>query len=198
MNQIGDDGAARRGHDADPPRKSRQRALSRGIKQSFGRQFLLQLLEGQLQRAQTLRFENFDNQLVFAARFIDIQTPAREHGEAVLRFDLPVAMRGAEGDAPHLGLALLQGEIIMAAGGEFDAGDLARDPQILEFRIQNRADCRIQLGDCKDTPFRRAVELEGELLHRAMVIRGADAKVRTGPHKPVRGRRRPPSAAIGR
>jgi hypothetical protein len=67
--------------------------------ESFGRQFLLELLEGQLQRAQTLRFEQFHQQLVFAARFVDVDAAARQHRQAILRTKFPIAVRRAEGHA---------------------------------------------------------------------------------------------------
>src|SRR5207244_1707689 len=67
LDHIGDGGAAGGGHNSDPARKGRQRAFAPGREQPLGGQFLLELLERQLQRAQTLRFQHLHLQLVFAA-----------------------------------------------------------------------------------------------------------------------------------
>ena len=99
LHHVGDGGAARRGDDADAPRKARQRPLALGREQALGGQLFLELLEGQLQRAQTLGFEQFHQQLVFAARFVDIDAAARQHRQPILRPEFPVAVRGAEGHA---------------------------------------------------------------------------------------------------
>ena len=89
LDHVGDGGAARRGDDADAPRKARQGALALRREESLGGQFLLELLEGQLQRAESLRLEQFDQQLVFAARFVDVDAAARQHRQAVLRLEFP-------------------------------------------------------------------------------------------------------------
>ena len=126
--------AAPRGEVTMPMRRGKRGSgrLRSAREQAFGGQLLLELLEGQLQRAQSLRFQHLHLQLVFAARLVDIDAAARQHRQAVLRLELPVAVRGAERHALHLRVALLEGEVVMAAGGQLEPGDLARNPDIVE------------------------------------------------------------------
>ena len=67
--------------------------LRSASEQSFGGQFLLELLEGQLQGAEPLGFQRFHQQLVFAARLIDVDASARQHRESILRAKFPIAVR---------------------------------------------------------------------------------------------------------
>ena len=115
---------------------ARQRTLAPGLEEAFFGQLLLELFEGQLQRAVAQRLQHFDDELVFAARLEDVDAPARQHGQAILRLEFPIAVRGAEGHGAHLRLALLQGEVIVAAGGQLDAGDFARDPDVGELSLR--------------------------------------------------------------
>ncbi len=169
VHHVRDGRAARRGDDADAPRKARQRPLALGREQPLGGQLLLELLEGQLQRAQPLRLQQLHQQLVFAAGLVDVDAAARQHRQAVLRLEFPVAVGGAEGHAAHLGVLLLQGEVVMAAGRQLQAGDFARHPDFLERAIEHRADGRVQLRNGEDAPLRRQVEFERELLQGAIV-----------------------------
>ena len=175
LDHVGDGGAARRGDDADAARKARQRPLALRREQSLGGQFLLELLEGQLQRAQALRLQHFHQQLVFAAGFVDIDAAARQHGQAVLRLEFPVAVGRAEGHALHLRVAFLEGEVVVAAGGQLEAGDFARHPDVGELGVEHGADGGVQFADGEDAPLRDEVEFERELLHRAMVTAGEPA-----------------------
>jgi len=124
-----------------------------------------------LQRPHALRLERLHLQLVFAAGFVYIDAAARQHRQAVLGLEFPVAVGGAERHAFHLRFRFLEGEIVVAARGQLQAGDLTGNPDIPEFGIQRRADGRIQLADGIDAPRRRQFEFEGELVHRAMVTR---------------------------
>ena len=127
--------AAPRGEVTMPMRRGKRGSgrLRSAREQALGGQLLLELLEGQLQRAEALRLEHFHQQLVFAARLVDVDAAARQHRQAILRAEFPVAVRGAEGHALHLRVALLEGEVVMAAGGQLEPGDLARDPDVAEF-----------------------------------------------------------------
>ena len=93
VDHVRDGRAARRGDDADAPRKARQRPFALRGEQPLGGQLLLELLEGQLQRAQALRLQRLHQQLVFAARLVDVDAAARQHRQPVLRLELPVAVR---------------------------------------------------------------------------------------------------------
>src|SRR4051794_28430345 len=99
--------AAPRGEVTMPMRRGKggDRALAFGGEETFGGQFLLELFKGELQRAEPLGLDEIDDQLVFAARLVDVDAAARHHRETVLRLALPEAMGGAEGDRLDLGLA---------------------------------------------------------------------------------------------
>ena len=139
FHHIRDRRPARRRDDPDAPRKPRQRALPLGSEQPLGGQLLLELFEGQLQRAEALRLEHLDHQLILAARLEDVDPPARQHRQPVLRLEFPIAVRRPERHAPHLRLPLLQREIVMPARGELEAGDLPGHPDVRELRVEHRA-----------------------------------------------------------
>ncbi len=111
------------------------------------RQLLLQLLEGELQRAVALRLDGFHQKLILAARFVDIDVAARQHRHPVLRLELQIAQRLAEAHAAQLRVVILQREVAMAAGGGFGSRDLARHPDVVELIAQKAADARVQFGD---------------------------------------------------
>ena len=83
LQHVGDHRPARRSHNADAPWKARQRPLARGLEEALGREFLLELLERELQSAVSLRLEKLDQQLIFATRFENIDAPTRQHRHAV-------------------------------------------------------------------------------------------------------------------
>ncbi len=165
MNHVRDGGAARRCDDADAPREARQRTFALDGEQPFHRELLLELLEGKLQRAEALRLDQIDQQLIFASRFVNIDSSAGKYGQPILRLELPVAVRGAESDALHLRFALLEREVVVAALRQLQSGDLARNPDVLKFGIEHEADSGVQLADAEDAPLRREIEFERELLH---------------------------------
>ncbi len=140
MHHVRNGGAAWRGDDADAPREARQRSLALGCEQPFRRELFLQLLEGELQRAEALRLDQLHQQLILAARFVYIDAPTGEYGQPILRLELPVAVRGAEGDALHLRFALFEREVVVAALRQLQPGDLARNPDVLKFGVEHDAD----------------------------------------------------------
>jgi hypothetical protein len=154
----------------------RQGPFPLGREQSLGGQLLFELLEGQLQRAEALGFEQFHQQLVFAARLVDVDAAARQHCQAILRAELPVAVRRAERHALEHGIPLFEGEIVVAAGGQFESRDFARHPDFGELVVERRADGGIQFADGEDAALRDELELEGELLQATMVARRRFAK----------------------
>ena len=120
--------------------------LRAGFKQALRRQFLLELLERELQRAVALRLQRFHQKLVFAARFVNVDAAARQHRHAVLRLELQIAQRGPEAHAAHLRLLVLQREITVAARRHLRARDLARHPDVVELRAQQVANARAEFG----------------------------------------------------
>ena len=57
----------------------------------FGREPLLQLLEGQLQRAEPVRLQVLADDLILALRVVDAEPAARDDPQAVLRLEAQVA-----------------------------------------------------------------------------------------------------------
>src|SRR5439155_23400722 len=163
LEHVGDHCAALRGDDADPRRKPRQRTLPRLLEQPLGGQLLLELLEGELQRAVPLQLQRLHLQLILAARFIHVDAAARQHRRAILRFELEVARGGAEADAAQLRFGVLQREIVVPAGSQLRAGDLTRHPDIGELAVQQAANEEIQFRYREDAPLR--AELQDELFH---------------------------------
>ena len=115
---------------------------------------------------------SFHQQLIFAARFVYVDTAARQHRQPILRLELPVAMGGAEGDALHLRLALFQGEIVVAAGGQFHARRFRPRPRHRRNSASSTApNGGVQFADAEDPALRRQIEFERELLH-ALIMHG--------------------------
>ena len=73
LDDVADRGAVERGHDADLARQRGQRPLARRVEQPFGLQPLLQLIERELQRAETLRLQVLADELILALRLVDRQ-----------------------------------------------------------------------------------------------------------------------------
>ena len=91
VDDVADRGAVERGDDADLAGKRRQRTLARLVEQSFGGQPLLQLIEGELQRAEAFRLEVLADDLVLALRVVDADAAARDDAQSVLRLETQAA-----------------------------------------------------------------------------------------------------------
>ena len=83
VKKVADDGAGGRGDDADGARKCRQRALARGVEKAFGFESLLELLEGELERAGANGLKGFGHELHLAALVVDADPAASEDVLAV-------------------------------------------------------------------------------------------------------------------
>ena len=167
--------AAPRGEVTMPMRRGKRGSgrLRSAAKRPSAASFFLSCSKASCSAPEALRLEQFHQQLVFAARFVDVDAAARQHRQSVLRLEFPVAVGGAEGHALHLGIALLQGEVVVAAGGQFEAGDLAGHRDIGELAVEHGADGGVQFADAEDAALRKEVEVECELLHERMVARSA-------------------------
>ena len=152
LQHVGDHRPARRSHNADAPWKARQRPLARGLEEALGREFLLELLERELQSAVSLRLEKLDQQLIFATRFENIDAPTRQHRHAVLRFEFQIPVRRPETDAAQLRVPFFEREIVMPARGQFGPRDFPHDPDVLKLAVQYPANSGVQLTNCEDPP----------------------------------------------
>src|SRR5690606_24533022 len=101
--------------------------------------------------------------LILAAHLIDIDAPAGDHGDSVLRLEPQIAGRGAEAYAAQLGVLLLEGEVVVSASGKARAGDFARDPDVGELAAEQAVNRGVQLGDA--VGFSGGFKREGNLFH---------------------------------
>ena len=111
-------------------------AFARRVEQPFRLQPLLQLLERELQRAETLRLEVLADELIFALRLVHRDASARDDAQAVRRLELQIAERRAENDAADLRRAVLQREIQMPGVPDAAVRELALDPDFEQTRIR--------------------------------------------------------------
>ncbi len=164
FDEIANDGAFGRGHDADAEGKARQRPFSRGFEKAFFEEFLFELFKGELKRALALRLDGFDDELVFAALFVDIDAAAHEDLHAVLRLEFQAPVRELPADAFDLRVGVLKREVAVAAGHELRAGDFAGDPDVGEAAVERGADAVAQFAQGEDAAF--GDEAEGVLFHQ--------------------------------
>src|SRR4029077_5307349 len=101
-HHVADRGAARRSDQADAAGEKRQRFLALSGKEALGFEALLELLEGELQRAKSNGLNILDINLVFAARFIDADGAAYRDVQTVFGAKLHGAELILETDAADL------------------------------------------------------------------------------------------------
>src|SRR5207249_2198239 len=143
--------AFERRHDADLARQRWQRPLACTIEQAFGVELLLQLIEGELQRAQPLRLEVLADDLVFALGIVNAQPAAGDDVQPVFGLEAQIPDRRPEHDALDLRPAVLQREIHVAGVPHAAVRDLAFDPDVAEAALDRVADFRGQLRHGEDT-----------------------------------------------
>ena len=88
MQNVANDGAARRGDDADHRGQIRQELLARLVEQSLGGQPPLALFQQRHERAKAGRLERFDDDLILRAAGIGGQPPGDHDFEAGLELEL--------------------------------------------------------------------------------------------------------------
>ena len=88
--------------------------LRAGVEEALGLELLLELLERELERAQALRLEQLDHQLVLAARGVDVEAAEGQHLHAVLGLEAHAPAPAAEEHAAELGRLVLQREVGVA------------------------------------------------------------------------------------
>src|SRR5207245_8712112 len=126
---VADGGAGRRGDDADLPRKLRERPLAPGVEEALGLEPRLELLDGDLERAEPLRLHELDDHLVFPAGGVDLEAPERQHVQAVLGLEADAAQAVPEEHDADLGLVVFEREVRVAGAGDTEIADLALDPE---------------------------------------------------------------------
>ena len=83
FDHVPDGGTAGTGDDPNALREARQHAFSLWLEIPLGEQFLLELPQGEFGRADALRLNLFDEELVIAARFVNGEPAAGQNFEAV-------------------------------------------------------------------------------------------------------------------
>ena len=152
MQDVADDGAGRRGDDADQFRQERQQLLSRRVEQAFGGELFLALLDQRHQRAEPGGLQRLDHDLVFRLTGIGGQAPGDEDFEPFLGLEAHAAERGLPDHRLDLGAFVLQREIAVAGGVRSAvAGDFAAHAHIAEGVLDGLLERRRELGD---GPFR--------------------------------------------
>ena len=154
VDDVADGGAVERRHDADLARQCRQRALAVPVEKALGRQALLELVEGQLQRAESLRLEMLADDLILAFRVVHADPAARYHAQPVARRKPQGAQGRPEHPAPDLRAGVFQREVHVARIPDAAVRQLAFDPDLDESILDERPDLPCQLGNRQDAPRR--------------------------------------------
>ena len=143
---------APRGEVMTPMRRgsSGQRLFALRGEESLGGELGLELLEGDLQGSGAHRLHVFGEQLHLAASLIHGDASAGDDLHSVLRTEAQQARLGAEHDDAELGVAILQGEVEVAALGRAVVGDFALDPDIGKALFKMGADGGDQLAHAVD------------------------------------------------
>ncbi len=127
-----------------------KRPFSFRRKQTFRREFVLKLLEGQIERPLPLRLHVFDVELQVAADRIEAHSPIAQHRHAVFRDEAQPCALAAKHDRAHLALVVLEGEIKMARWRDAKIGNFALNPQGLDPGFQGAFDELVQLADSQE------------------------------------------------
>ena len=149
VDDVANRGAFQRRHDSDLARERGQRTFPRAVEESFRFEPLLQLIEGQLQRAQAVRLEMLADQLILALRLVHRNPAARDDAQAVHRLELEVAQRRPEHEPAQLAGGVLQGEIQVAGVPDPAIRQLTLHPHFEELGLDEIAQPDGELGDRK-------------------------------------------------
>ena len=147
---VVDHGAAERGDDADRTREAQQGALAPGGEQALGPEAGLQLLEGELQRAQAARLHGVDVELEGAARRIEADARGNQHLHAVCGPEGEYLRGAPEEDRAELAVLVLEREVDVSRRRGAEVRDLARHPHSPHPALERLAHQRGELGDGQD------------------------------------------------
>src|SRR5882762_3395896 len=169
-HDVAHSGAARRRDNADAAGKKRQRLLARRVEKAFGFEAFLQLLERELERAETNGLQIFHVNLILAARFVDAEGTAHGHLQAVFGTELDAALLLFEKDAADLRAIVFQCEVDMAGLRFAAVGDFTLHGDVGEVFGEEVPDLGGEFADGPG-PFLRD-EIESELGHRKWLATG--------------------------
>ena len=122
--------------------------LRAALEEPFGLQPRLELLEGELQRAEPLRLQQLDDQLVLAPlRRRPRRLPKAMTCRPSVGLEANPAPAAAEEHGAQLRVVVLQREVRVARAVELEVRDLALDPHRREALLEHLAQARGQLRD---------------------------------------------------
>ena len=129
MQNVADDRAGRRRHDADHLGQERNELLARLVEQAFGGELLLALLQQLHQRADAGGLQAVDHDLVFRRAREGGELAGDDDVEALFGLDPHAAVDALPDHAFQHGAVVLQPEVAMPGGRRpLEAGDLAAHP----------------------------------------------------------------------
>ena len=161
---VAQGGAFWRRHNSDFPRQGRNGSLSLRPEQSFLLEFLLELLECELQRTEACRFEHLHDELVFPPSFVRTHAAARAKDFSVLRAESEQPRGVSKADGGKLRGFILQGEVNMSGRGCLEIGEFTLDPDVDETPLEHLANLETQLGNRID------LALEFGVSHRRSIV----------------------------
>src|SRR5690606_9597038 len=126
--------------------------------------------------AESARLEVLADDLIFALRVVDAESPAREHVLAVLRPEREIPHGRAEHHRLDLRAAILEREVEVTGVPVAAVRDLAFDPDLGKARFEKVADRCRQFRDRQHAPFRS----RGRTQRLVVFFKGLREQIRHG------------------
>src|SRR5262249_14167109 len=117
-----------------------ERPLAPVVEEPFRLELSLELLEGELERAQALRLHHLHHELVLPPRRVEVEAAEGHHLHAVLELEAHAAAAAAEEHGGDLCSLVLQGEVRVPRSGHEQVGELPLDPKHGKVLIEGRID----------------------------------------------------------
>ena len=121
--------------------------LRAGVEQAVRLEPPLELVERGLQRAQPVRLERVDDELILALDLVHADASARDDAHPVLGRELQAQHARAEHHRANLRLVVLEREVDVAGAPLLAVGDLALDGDEAELRFDRGLDPGRELAD---------------------------------------------------
>ena len=164
IQEIANHSAGGRGDDSHGAGKGGQRPLALRVKEALGLKTGLELLEGQLERARADRLHRLGHELHLSSLLVDAAPAAHQHVQTILGTEAQQDGLAAEEHNRELGGGILEREVDVAGGSGAVVGDLALDPDVAVFLLDEFADLADQFAHRPDAARgSRLVEPKAEL-----------------------------------
>ena len=149
VEDVANGRAVRAGDHGDALRQHRDGPLAVGVEEPFIRQPFLELLEGELQRAQARGLRHHRVELELAFLFVDGEPPAHDELQSVLDAEAEEARVGGEEDHAHLRARVLDREVEMSGRGARVVRHFAFHGDVV-VTIEIEIELPDQLAHCED------------------------------------------------